>query len=1051
MEQASTFLKGKHNGTSADGRMKLAYKAPRLSDAGEEAYYYVFNVGNNGGFVIVSGDDRTEAILGYCDDGNYNADSIPDNMRWWLQQYAEQIKHLNDGSATTTTQQRIVRKTAIPTKTAILPLVTSKWNQDDPYWNLCPTYTSSGTTKNYYTGCVATAMAQIIYYHKWPQNATAVIPTYTTSTLKLSVPALPSVKLDWTNMLPIYTGSETTAQKTAVAQLMQYCGSSVNMDYNTGGSGAQSTAVPVALVNYFGYDKGVRYISRSDYSIADWDALIYTELKNKRPVYYSGASMSVGHAFVCDGYDTDNFYHINWGWGGMSDGYFRLSVLNSGSTGIGGGTSEDGFSMDQGAVIGIRPGDGTISALPARLTTSNVYLANGTDGTLTLTRTSTSNNFTTTIGYSVYNYLPQTYTFNYGVGLYKDGALVTTMSGGSESLQQYYGFNGAEQSVSFGANLANGTYQIKAISKESGKTDWQVDDNSENYYINAVVNDKQVTLTEVYPKAGTTNLTVNSLEFTGTKTAGDPQELKLTIANNGDEYNGEIYIVANKTTVAANGVALEAGKTSVVYFHYTPSTAGNYTIHVKLGSATATTDLYTTQVVIAKASTTAPSLAFSAKVQNLSGTKIWGNSYKFTLTVKNNGSAPYGSYIATAVFKSSSSGWTNSGQNYQIVNIPSGQSVDIPYEYDNLDYGSIYLMNAYYDNLGTDKGAGACGTSQYTMTRAIASYDASGNVTYTDASATSYTVPANAMVVDLQGTSVTKVNASTNPNCLYFFDAGATVPTTLSGKNVVKGGVADAITLTDGAAFYSPVAFTANNISYSRVFTKGADGTGKNWNTLILPFAATKVMNTTDNETLDWFHSNTETGKKLWIEEFSAEDNGTVYFSHAPAGDLKANCPYIISVAGNKWGEKWNLVGKTITFSATAAQVAATSNTLVEGTSYDFTASTLSKSASKIYYLNVDGDGNNFTYNETKTVEPFRAYFILRTSQYDFTPAVKSLSIGFWNGETTSINQPNIPADDKVDVYNINGMKVRSSASSSNPLSGLPKGIYIINGKKIVK
>jgi hypothetical protein len=1076
LDQAVAFVSARKNITSAKGMMKMAYKAPKLMSADSlQAYYYVFNVGQNGGFVIVSGDDRTEQILGYTDSGSYDATKIPDNMRWWLQEYAEQIKHLDDSTATVaaTTRNSVIRKAPVATKTSISPLLTTTWNQATPYWNLCPvgviknTSTNTSTEQTCYTGCVATAMAQIMYYHKWPQTVMkAAVPSYTTNSgysnvtykssgqTSLIMPELPAITLDWSNMLTSYSGSEPTTNTNAVAQLMLYCGCSVNMSYGPTGSGASTYYVPSALINYFGYDADAKYVSRDGYSIADWDALIYNEIKNSRPVLYSGASMSVGHAFVCDGYDEDNFYHINWGWGGMQNGYFRLSVLNPSSTGIGGGSSEDGYSMGQGAVIGIQPDDGATTAETVRLTTSSCYLTNGTNDTQTVTRTSSDNDFSVAVKFNGINNLNNTYTFSYGLGLYKDGSLLSPALIGTYSRPVGTGYT-LGLTYSFGAGLADGTYLIKPISKESTSSTWLEDIGADRYYIKAVISGNSMTLTNVKPIV---SLTVNSLEFTGSKVAGSSQELKMTITNNGAEYNGNLFVYANGTVVAENGVALEAGKTSVVYFHYTPSAAGTYTMTVKAGGSESTaTDLgFSSSQVITAASTSAASFTFTPSIKNANGSKIYGNQFILSLNVKNTGTSDYNNYIRAWLFKWSNGSGSSSNYITKQTSIAANASENMNFEFDNLDYGAQYSIRIEYVSSNARTNWDGIVYNLYTMTRAIISWDKSGTATYSDGSSASYTVPSSAVAVDLQGTSVTGVTLSSgvSPNCLYFLDSGDATPAGLSGKNVVKGGTADAITLADENDFYSPYAFTANTINYSRTFTKGADGTGANWSTVAFPFKPTKVMNTTDNVVLDWFHSSSEVGKMLWIDDFTQEDAeaNKVYFDYVGT-ELQANHPYIIAVAGSKWGSKWDLTNKVITFSAANADVLATPKALVEGVNYNFIGGTVSasKAASTVYYLN--DAGNNFALNAAeKTVEPFRAYFILRTSPYDVTTQAKSLNICFvGDDETTGLAQPTVVAESDVDVYNLNGMKIRSGVSRDAALQGLPKGIYIVNGKKVVK
>ncbi len=324
-----------------------------------EANYFVFNVGDDQGFVIAAGDDCVPAILGYADRGTFVGDSLPANVKAWLDGYSDAIGRLQ------TSGQQAPRRA--PTHAAIPVMLTCQWNQGSPYNMYCPKFFDTGETC--VTGCVATAMAQIMYYHRVRsvRSVQANIPSYTCTTNwqnygKMTVQGIPkNSPIDWNDMTDTYNSRSTDAAKRAVANLMKYCGVSVEMDYgrsSTGGSGAVSQHVVTALKKYFGYDAGASYVYRSNYSDDAWDELIYNELANGRPVHYSGRGTSGGHAFVCDGYDGDGYYHFNWGWGGYCDGNFLLSDLTPPGFGI--GSNGGGFNDKQGAIIGAKP-DGNLS------------------------------------------------------------------------------------------------------------------------------------------------------------------------------------------------------------------------------------------------------------------------------------------------------------------------------------------------------------------------------------------------------------------------------------------------------------------------------------------------------------------------------------------------------------------------------------------------------------------------------------------------------------------------------------------------------------------
>jgi hypothetical protein len=311
--------------------------------------------------------------------------------------------------------------------------------------------------------------------------------------------------------------------------------------------------------------------------------------------------------------------------------------------------------------------------------------------------------------------------------------------------------------------------------------------------------------------------------------------------------------------------------------------------------------------------------------------------------VTNNGTSAYNGKIETILWIRSGLSASSVKYQSQTVNIPVGSSSDLDVEFNDLNYGSKYSITAQYYSAGNAVSWENILWNSYAMTHGICLFKSDGTFTY-KAATSALTVADDIVAVDFQGvTAVTSVSPNSNPNCLYFFDSGATVPSGITGKNVVLGDLASNITLKDGYSFYSPYDFTATNTSYSRTFTKGTEGDGKNWSTLILPFKPTSLVRVSDNKALDWFHSKTEKGKMVWIDDFCAEDNGTVYFDYAGT-ELLANHPYIITVSGNKWGEAWSLVNKEIAFKASNAAVLATPKSLVEGTIYNFLGSTASKS-----------------------------------------------------------------------------------------------------------
>ncbi len=334
--------------------LSLAY----TKDDSGAPLFYVFNDAD--GFVIVSADDKFPTVLGYSDSGQFDESRIPSNMKAWLDGYAAEMKHylpvLPDGYGIKTQHNRVSRA-------PIAPLVTTKWNQDTPYNLLCPTDQYGQAV----TGCVATAYAQIMNYHKWPVNPVGENAgiTFTGTTY------------NWRQMIDDYKpGSYTGAQATAVATLMRQCGAAVDMNYSAWASGAYNYKVPTALTRYFKYDPSLTMLFKDYIPQSKWNNIVYQEIAEGRPVYYSGASSEGGHAFVCDGYSNNEYFHFNWGWGGYEDGYFLLTSLNPASGGI--GSYEDGYTSDQTIIIGIKPGsESTMPSQKGLLASGGFYHKSG--------------------------------------------------------------------------------------------------------------------------------------------------------------------------------------------------------------------------------------------------------------------------------------------------------------------------------------------------------------------------------------------------------------------------------------------------------------------------------------------------------------------------------------------------------------------------------------------------------------------------------------------------------------------------------------------------
>ena len=333
---------------------------------------YVFSTEKS--FVLVAADDCVQPILGYSLTGRFDFENMPDNKRAWIQGYSDEIRYAVDNQLRASSEvaqqwQDLTEGNPNTGKatTAVAPLLQTQWNQSSPYNMLCP----GGSV----TGCVATAMAQIMKYWNYPEHGIGS-HSYTHATYGELSADFQSTNYDWTHMTNTYTNNSTETQKLAVATLMYHCGVAVNMNYSPNASGAGSVIVAEALRNYFNYSSEIVYHVRSDYADNAWIAMLKNDLNLNRPIWYHGTGSGGGHAFVFDGYNSNNYFHVNWGWGGYCDEYYAINNLNPGPGGIGSGTNGI-YNDDQGAIFGIRPSECTANA-PSNLT----YSQNGCNVTL---------------------------------------------------------------------------------------------------------------------------------------------------------------------------------------------------------------------------------------------------------------------------------------------------------------------------------------------------------------------------------------------------------------------------------------------------------------------------------------------------------------------------------------------------------------------------------------------------------------------------------------------------------------------------------------------
>lgn len=429
-----------------DADLKLAYK----SIVEDIPTYYVFNKSSNNGYLIISADDATESLIGYSDNGYFDYNSIPSNMKWWLCNYEKEIEYIRKAGVTTvgnnSTGEGIV---------VVSPLLKNiLWNQDSPFNDNCPAVGTETTT----AGCVAIAMAQTMNYYKWPEkgvgnknylwNGETIGADFGVTTYQ------------WDKIADTYTSSNSQDSKDAVATLVYHCGIAVNMDYGVEGSSAFSENIPNALSNYFNYDKGVMLLYREYYGRGEWEDVLKKELNGNRPIIYGGQSEYDGHSFVCDGYDSNNMFHFNWGWRGNCNGYFKISLLTPDI--YSDGLQAGGFNYNQEAIVGIQK--------PVQSSTTPTYLVcSGLEPSKTVLNRGES--LTINNG-SITNLGGGAFVGKYGVALYRQSDDKIVSSSSVKDIEMAYRTVASmdDLELPIPADLPEGSYEVRGVSIADGST-----------------------------------------------------------------------------------------------------------------------------------------------------------------------------------------------------------------------------------------------------------------------------------------------------------------------------------------------------------------------------------------------------------------------------------------------------------------------------------------------------------------------------------------------------------------------------------------------------
>ena len=977
LKKAKAFMAARNAGKSEG--LALAKDNKRRSVKGNETeadtYYYIFNNEQQGGFVIVSADDATEQILAYSDDGYFDVNDIPEGVQELLDGYQKEIRYVRINELIPDDPTPVLEDETA--KQAIAPYLSTLWGQGKPYNQEC--FTQEGDTA--VTGCVATAMAQIMYYHKWPQDFTQPIPGY--GTLK----TLPAAHFNWQQMKDSYATDASFDGKFEVARLMRYCGQAVEMEYGVKSSGAITGNAVNAMKNLFGYGSSIDFVNRTCFDVEEWDNIIYNELYHGRPVIYSASNTKSGHAFVCDGYDGKGLFHINWGWDGLRNGYYRLQALfpRYNETDLYKRSNTGCYSNNQAAIIGISPEDNIVSPFTDIVKAISAHVES------IIIQGSSQISYTSGSDFSgiqlILNYsAPSDASLSYGLGLFRGDEMIDSIvTYESLVIPHGYSYNSYTSLSGLGKGLADGTYSIRCISKLSDSDTWLCNNGSDRVFIGVTIRNGKAVFTSYNTSQG---ISITRAWRTSFSTA---RFLKVVFHNQSQyEYQGPAYLYINGTSTIKETLNIMGGEDETVYFELCnesdddliqvlmPENGAMRTVLEQVAGRLPWENISTEDDKVEVVAT-------SVRGIDNQKMKAYGSRLEATVTVKNTAETACDYNVSLSLYQYAGqvgSSPIESRLTYQYVTLAPGETRDIIIGDTCLTPGDEVWYTLRY---GSRVVNGGNSSKRYTVTKGYAAWNARGEQTGLPYGK-SITVPEDVVAVSFEGLQPYTIIPNSNPNTLYIFDEGTTIPSQLRRRNIVEGyKVKGNLTLTDGYEYYIPRTLTVEGtVSYSRTMAMGSDGYD-GWQTICLPFAVENVMNVTDKKDIDWMHHATDNGKQFCVKQFTGISGGKVSFDYLDK--WIPNEPYIMAVPGEAFGSR-SLEGKEIAFSARDTKVIRTAVCQKVTSTLALRGCTATEELKN--HLVMNGDGLAFETVDLTTVKPFEAYFM----PIGYTPLPDYVSLG---------------------------------------------------------
>ena len=665
--KAAKFLRelnGSTVATTASAEYAPARSIKGKMSGSDVPAYYVFNAEEGNGFVIVSGEDKTDDILGYSDTGSFDLENMPDNAKAWLLDYAEQIAMMENYVE----QKQHDAEQRSSQWSVVAPLLSTKWAQGAPYNDMCP---MDGAMRSQ-TGCGATAMAQIMKYYEWPQDSVADIPDYVTKTAKIAVPAFPAIAFRWEEMRDNYAAGENGD---AVAELMRYCGQTLASDYSSAITTSYIPDVFDAFQKTFGYSQNMELKSIYEHSLSEWEYTIYNELKDGRPVFHRGASTSQGgHFFVCDGYDGNGMFHINWGWGGICDGYFKLALLNP-DIYLTGAEPADGFREGQYIITGIHPSAGE-EPNPKYF----IPVEEWVEGTTLFSCFMNPNN--------------EELSANVGFAIIDENNEIQKVleDCGNQTLERFYEEESDTICMDMGKHsLSKGTYRIATICRPNDSIEWKRVGSNQNYFIADFDSNQNIVSIKQSPYI---NWSVVDCKTLGSLVVGSRQNLQVTLDNKGDELNEMLYLFSrsenamNSVQQSYTAILMKKGEISDYVLTFIPDTVGVYNLWLSRKSDGSDV-FHSMQVNINEAPKKSSDLTLVSYDVDV-------EEFSVTVQIRNNSTEPYCRDIGAELFHKGTNGEAiQVGRRTLYADIAPGETETFKFLLNGRKSNTVYALAIY--------------------------------------------------------------------------------------------------------------------------------------------------------------------------------------------------------------------------------------------------------------------------------------------------------------------------------------------------------------------